>query len=276
MKANVPSIKELLAASDLIHTSLEELADGMHQATLARKEARSSRPNSSRGGLLDFGATNEEVEEHRSSMASCFDHIEVQISARFRKTLDANEAINWLSRQTAYQATVKSLRLIQRTQPHSKFSEEHARWRLASKILFHLGIYYSGIANGWTPGQMSREDWRDAKKAIDVLKRLESNNGLRLSSLFAAPDQIALIAPKWHEFATHQILLGMERGTPKRDEFVLDRTITRYFTETLVAAFGQAPTPLVKGFAALIGYETKRLDTLVPRWVADYKPRLPL
>lgn len=218
-------------------------------------------------GLLDFGPSEEERQAGEASLALELESAERIAHDKF-KTL---YAVTWLTAREGFMQFSNSLDLIQRSRPSSRLAAPDARWLLIGALLLHVGHVHRNTLDQRTPRQMKKSDWRDAQKAIDELNRLEKERGLPLRELIVGRRYLPYFPIGWHKEATDRIHFWLSTTSSYANENTLYRGACKDFTRVLLITFGEAPPALVKGFGALIDYESKSLDKLIPKWVEEHE-----
>jgi hypothetical protein len=190
--------------------------------------------------------------------------------ARIEAAIGGNKTYQWLRSQQAFQKLRASLSRKAKKSPDGNFARPVAIYRLIQCVSFGLGVQAAYLEGRRQPGQMTKKDWGDALLAIQTLRRLEREKGLKLARVFAAKAG----TPPWDgalQFEERLIEAKRSAKKPHDDGFLSDRAAARAFTEWLLMMFGEAPPTMVESFADLIGYNKDSVRKQIKDWETSYR-----
>jgi hypothetical protein len=184
--------------------------------------------------------------------------------ARVEGALIGDTTLQWLRAQEPFRKLQESLKRKAKKEINSHFSKPVASYRLTQGVALCLWLHAHYLEGKRKPGQMSRKDWDAAIEAIQTLRKLGLEKGLRLHHAFRT----------WNGPAQLEARLVEARQTAKKphdDGFTSDRATTRQFAEWLISMFGEVPPAMVEKFAELIGYNSDSIRKQLKAWEQAYR-----
>lgn len=248
-----PKAAELGGAAAKISDILFEMSKQMLAQEVAIRAARS------RGGLL---AENIDVEP--------LEPLKDTLRANAHSDIRAIPAVRWLTREPCYMDLSKAFGQRASASPSSKFAEPDAIWRMTSCALMSLYLVRWYREKGREPLEMSKDDWVEAKKALQTLVRLKRAKGLDVSKILCGDDLMRALPLNWEDEALKRLQQGEAHATkPCSDGKVAERKALKAFAIALHREFGAAPTLVVARFGDLIDYSPTSIKRSIPRWIDE-------
>lgn len=179
-------------------------------------------------------------------------------------------AVQWLSRQVCYLDIKRAFETTARKSPSSKFNDPDATWRLAACALSSLYLVSWYREKGREPLEMSKEDWIEAKKALQTLVRLRRAKGLDVSRILCGDDPIHALPLNWEDEALKRLQHGETHArNPYSNGKVAERKALKAFAIALHRAFGEAPVLVVARFGDLIDHSPQSIKRDIPKWIEE-------